>query len=75
MSFSRRPTKTLGGPMYKHAYRVLIALTLFAVLMVPATQAQSILKAEIPFDFAVGNKWLPAGEYQVKPSLTLMESY
>ena len=28
--------------MYKHAYRVLIALTLFAVLMVPATQAQSI---------------------------------
>jgi hypothetical protein len=53
--------------MYKHAYRVLIALTLFAVLMVPATQAQSIWKAEIPFDFAVGNKWLPAGEYQVEP--------
>jgi hypothetical protein len=54
--------------MYKHAYRVLIALTLFAVLMVPATQAQSIWKAEIPFDFAVGDKWLPAGEYQVKPA-------
>jgi hypothetical protein len=53
--------------MYKHAYGVLTALTLFAVLMVPTTQAQSILKAEIPFDFAVGNKWLPAGEYQVKP--------
>jgi hypothetical protein len=54
--------------MYKHAYRVLIALTLFAVLMVPATQAQSIiLQAEIPFDFAVGNKWLPAGKYDVKP--------
>ena len=56
--------------MYKHVYRVLIALTLFAVLMVPATQAQSIiLQAEIPFDFAVGNNWLPAGEYQVtKPN-------
>ena len=55
--------------MYKHAYRVLIALTLFAVLMVPATQAQSIiLQAEIPFDFAVGNNLLPAGEYQVKPA-------
>ena len=54
--------------MYKHAYRVLIALTLFAVLMVPATQAQSIWKAEIPFDFAVGNNWLPAGEYQIKPT-------
>ena len=54
--------------MYKHAYRVLIALTLFAVLMVPATQAQSIiLQAEIPFDFTVGNNLLPAGEYQVKP--------
>ena len=53
--------------MHKYAYQVLTALTLFAVLMVPATQAQSILKAEIPFDFAVGNKWLPAGEYQVKP--------
>ncbi len=53
--------------MYKHAYRVLIALTLFAVLMVPATQAQSIWKAEIPFDFAVGNTRLPAGEYEVKP--------
>jgi hypothetical protein len=63
--------------MYKHAYRVLIALTLFAVLMVPATQAQSIFKAEIPFDFAVGNKWLPAGEYKVKPvseRVTLIQS-
>jgi hypothetical protein len=53
--------------MYKHAYRVLMALNLFAVLMVPATQAQSIfLRAEIPFDFAAGNTRLPAGEYQVK---------
>jgi hypothetical protein len=63
--------------MYKHAYRVLIALTLFAVLMVPATQAQSIWKAEIPFDFAVGNKWLPAGEYEVKrvsERVTLIQS-
>ena len=63
--------------MYKHAYRVLIALTFFAVLMVPATQAQSIFKAEIPFDFAVGDKWLPAGEYQVKPvseRVTLIQS-
>jgi hypothetical protein len=51
--------------MYKH--QVLIALTLFAGLMVPATQAQSImLKADIPFDFVVGDKQLHAGEYQVK---------
>jgi hypothetical protein len=54
--------------MYKHACQVLIALTLFAVLMVPATQAQSImLKADIPFDFVVGDKRLPSGEYHVKP--------
>ena len=53
--------------MYKHLYRVLTALTLFAVAMVPATQAQSImLKASIPFDFVVGEKTLPSGEYQVK---------
>jgi hypothetical protein len=46
---------------------VLIALTLFAGLMVPATQAQSILlKAEIPFDFVVGDKQLRSGEYNVK---------
>jgi hypothetical protein len=78
-SFSRRPTqRPLGGPMYKHAYQVLIALTLFAVLMVPVTQAQSItLRAEIPFDFAVGNKWLPAGEYLVNtstPGVMLIQS-
>ena len=54
--------------MYKHAYRVLMALTLFALLMVPATQAQSTFRAEIPFDFVVANKRLPAGEYQVKPA-------
>ena len=53
--------------MYKHAYQALIALTLFAGLMVPATQAQAImLKADIPFDFVVGDKRLPSGEYQVK---------
>ena len=56
--------------MYKHAYQVLIALTLFAGLMVPATQAQSImLKADIPFDFVVGDKQLHSGEYHVKRSI------
>jgi len=53
--------------MYKHAYQVLIALTLFAGLIVPATQAQSImLKADIPFDFVVGERQLHSGEYHVK---------
>ena len=53
--------------MYKHAYQVLTALTLVAWLMVPATQAQSImLKADIPFNFVVGDTQLPSGEYHVK---------
>ena len=53
--------------MYKRVNQVLTALTLVAWLMVPATQAQSImLKADIPFDFVVGEKRLPSGEYHVK---------
>jgi hypothetical protein len=53
--------------MNKHVYQVLTALTLVAWLMVPATQAQSImLKADIPFDFVVGDTQLRSGEYQVK---------
>ena len=64
--------------MYKHAYEVLIALTLLTMLMVPATQAQSImLAADIPFDFVVGDKQLHSGEYHVKqmhPGVTLIQS-
>ena len=53
--------------MQKYAYQVLTALTLVAWLMVPATHAQSImLKANIPFNFVVGDQQLPSGEYQVK---------
>ena len=63
--------------MYKHAYQVLTALTLVAWLMVPATQAQSVmLKANIPFDFVVGEKRLPSGQYHVKslnPVLTQIQ--
>ena len=53
--------------MYKQLYKVLNVLTLVAWLMVPATHAQSImLKADIPFDFKVGDQQLPSGEYFVK---------
>src|SRR4030095_11790820 len=56
-----------GGPMFKHAYQFLTALIFLAWLVVPATQAQSIiLKADIPFDFVVGEKRFPSGEYHVK---------
>ena len=64
--------------MYKHLNQVLTALTLVAWLMVPATHAQSImLKADIPFDFLVGDKRLPSGQYHVKslnPVLTEIQS-
>ena len=64
--------------MYKHVNQVLTALTLVAWLMVPAAQAQSImLKADIPFDFLVGDKRLPSGQYHVKslnPVLTEIQS-
>jgi hypothetical protein len=64
--------------MYKHLYQVLMALTLFAGLMVPATQAQSpILRADIPFDFVVLGTRLHSGEYHVKqmsPEVTLIQS-
>jgi len=53
--------------MHKYAYQVLTALTLVAWLMVPATHAQSImLKADIPFNFVVGDTQLQSGEYHVK---------
>ena len=53
--------------MHKYANRVLTALTLVAWLMVPATHAQSImLKADVPFNFVVGDTQLPSGEYHVK---------
>ena len=53
--------------MHKYANQVLTALTLVAWLMVPATHAQSImLKADIPFNFVVGDTQLQSGEYHVK---------
>ena len=53
--------------MYKHVYQVLTAVTLLALAMVPATQAQTyMLKVSIPFDFLVGETRLAAGEYHVK---------
>jgi hypothetical protein len=43
-------------------------LGLGMLLAVSATQAQEArVKANIPFDFMVGNKVLPAGEYIVSP--------
>ena len=50
----------------KYLRSALFALGL--LLAVSATQAQELrVKAQIPFDFAVGNRVLPADEYMVVP--------
>jgi hypothetical protein len=40
------------------------ALTVF--LMATATYAQSPVRANVPFDFVVGDRYYPAGEYSLK---------
>jgi len=53
--------------MKNKIYQGLIALTLFAALMLPTAQAEPkiALKASIPFEFVVNEKHLPSGEYEV----------
>ena len=60
--------------MRKHAY-TMIALLVLVGSMAVAAQAQSSgrteLRANIPFEFSVGDKTMPAGEYtviQINPS-------
>jgi hypothetical protein len=45
-------------------------LVFTAILIVPAARAQQrAVKANVPFDFAVGNRAYPAGEYVLKAAL------
>jgi hypothetical protein len=48
----------------KNLRSILLALTV--LLLATAAQAQTTVKASIPFDFVVGNHAYPAGEYTVK---------
>lgn len=54
--------------MTKKLYSTFAMLSLFFMLAVVSVQAQSESKlaVNIPFDFQIGNKVLPAGEYSVK---------
>ena len=54
--------------MKKQALMVLMTLSLFVSLVAVSARAQSNmhLKFNIPFEFSVRNKILPAGEYRVK---------
>ena len=65
--------------MTKKIYSALAMLSLLFMLAVTSVQAQSgdSLQANIRFDFQVGDKVLPAGEYTVRrmsPSTLLIQS-
>ena len=50
--------------------KIMVALVLLALAIAWPSLAQSVTtlaKAEIPFDFVVGQKTLPAGEYEICP--------
>jgi hypothetical protein len=47
-----------------------VLFVLAAILLVPAARAQQNgVKADVPFDFVVGNRAYPAGEYTLRPAL------
>ena len=54
--------------MSKRACIGFLAISLYVTLTATATYAQSkMVVANVPFDFQVGGKVLPAGEYTIKP--------
>lgn len=54
--------------MTKRISLSLLSLGLFVALAATSARAQSSenFKVDVPFDFTIGNKTLPAGEYDVK---------
>ena len=56
--------------MKNSIFRIMDAFVLLALVTAWPSRAQSLTtlaKAEIPFDFVVGQKTLPAGEYEIRP--------
>ena len=53
-----------------------VLFVLAAILLVPAARAQQNgVKADVPFDFVVGNRAHPAGEYTLRAALTTPASF
>ena len=53
--------------MTKQSFIIIAALAfVFGIGTVTASAQSQVMKAEIPFEFTVGKKTLPAGEYLVK---------
>ena len=76
------PNRPKGGPMKKHAFVAAIMLSFFVALAVTSARAQSArtFSLEIPFDFVVKGKLMPAGRYTLgrlnasEPSVLLIKS-
>lgn len=52
--------------MIKFLAGAAVALMLFAAVVATAQTTQA-LRADVPFDFSIGDKVLPAGRYEIKP--------
>jgi hypothetical protein len=70
MELPRNHKKEEGGNMKKQAFGTLTTLTLLLTVTAISVSAQSERSkiTNIPFDFIVGEKTLPAGEYTVEPN-------
>jgi hypothetical protein len=57
--------------------RVYLSLWLFAGLACVGLKAQSIMTADIPFNFQLGNSAMPAGQYQVHyaPGMLVLQNW
>ena len=51
--------------MKKIAAKVVLMMTFVFLLTAAGYSQQMVLKADVPFDFTVGKKTFPAGEYRV----------
>lgn len=58
----RKLTKTLGAP----SVGIAVLLTMFTI---PAAFGADFVKGNIPFSFQVGNKTMPAGDYEIRIDL------
>jgi hypothetical protein len=57
-----------GGSMKSQIIRMLTPLSMFVLLLTgisPAQYVTRVAQADIPFDFTVGEKTFPAGEYSI----------
>jgi hypothetical protein len=52
--------------MKRNAFGALMTLIVAIAIAVPMVQAQTIMKADVPFAFTVGSNQMPAGSYEIR---------